>query len=359
MTLGLVPGRFFRDARLHCLNLLLTYDKGCNASCAYCGLQKTRQAGESKRDHSFIRVDWPIVSLDEIISRMGRESCSHVERVCVSMITNRRAREDTLDIVRRLREKTISISGLIAPTIIDKGWLSELKKAGVDKVGIAVDTATPELFQKFRGRDVGGPHKWEKYWQTLQDSVEIFGRFEASIHLMVGLGETERETVETVQKVYDMGALTHLFSFFAEEGSMMQDHLQPPVGKYRRVQLARYMINKGMGRIDELTFDDEGKIVDFGINKAAIDKVVNSGLPFMTSGCSGKNMENACNRPFSNCTPYQAYVGELRNYPFTPLEEDTRVIRQQLGDYSEVPTRVWVEGLGCGERDSDSCPSGK
>ena len=46
MTLGFVPGRFFRGAKLYCLNLLLTYDKGCVAKCAYCGLQRARQIDE-------------------------------------------------------------------------------------------------------------------------------------------------------------------------------------------------------------------------------------------------------------------------------------------------------------------------
>jgi biotin synthase len=276
---------------------------------------------------------------------MGNESCSHVERVCVSMVTNGRAREDTLDVVRRIRRKTDAISGLISPTVLDKEWLFELKRAGADKIGVAVDAATPQLFEKFRGKGVGGPHRWEKYWQTVEDSVDVFGKFEVGIHLIVGLGETEREIIETIQKAYDMGSLTHLFSFFAEEGSLMQDHLQPPVGQYRRVQLARYLINKGISRIEEMTFGNEGRVIDFGVNEAVLDGVINGGLPFMTSGCDGKNMENACNRPFSNCTPYQAYVGELRNYPFKPVEEDLKIIIKQLRDYSDTPTRIWVEDL--------------
>jgi len=345
MTLKLVPGNFFRDAKLYCLNLLLNYDKGCVAKCAYCGLQRARQIDDPWSERSFIRVDWPIVSLDKIIEGMASESCTHIERVCVSMVTNGRARKDTLDIVRRLKRMTDTISGLISPTVIDKEWLYDLKRAGADKIGVAVDAATPELFEKYRGKGVRGPHWWEKYWQTVEDSVDVFGRFEVGIHLIVGLGETEREIIDTIQKAYDMGALTHLFSFFAEEGSLMQDHLQPPIGQYRRVQLARYLINKGMDRVEEMTFDREGRVTNFGVSEATLDEVANSGLSFMTSGCDGKNMENACNRPFSNCTPYQAYVGELRNYPFTPIEEDLQIIRKQLWDYSDTSTKIWVEDL--------------
>ncbi len=347
MTLGLMPGQFFRGAKLYCLNLLLTYSKGCAAKCAYCGLQKARQVDRHWSEHSFIRVEWPIVSLDEIIKRMDDECCAHVERVCVSMITYGKAQKDTLDIVGRLKQKTDAISALIAPTIIDKKWLFELKRAGTDKLGVAVDTATPKIFDDFRGSGVGGPHKWEKYWETVEDGVEVFGRYEVGIHLMVGLGESEAEAIGIIQKAYDMGSLTHLFSFFPEGGSLMQDRPQPPVGKYRRVQLARYLINKGITTTAKMTFDEEGRVLKFGIDEDVLNRVVDDGTAFMTSGCSGKTLETACNRPYSNCTPYQAYVGELRNFPFSPVKEDIEIIRKQLWDYSHIPTRVWVDNLAC------------
>ena len=41
-TLALKAGRFYRNAKLHCLNLLLTYDDGCLGRCAYCGLSGAR-----------------------------------------------------------------------------------------------------------------------------------------------------------------------------------------------------------------------------------------------------------------------------------------------------------------------------
>lgn len=70
--------------------------------------------------------------------------------------------------------------------------------------------------------------------------------------------------------------------------------------------------------MEETSFDEERRLIDFGLDRASLNRVIDSGLPFMTSGCPGEKSENACNRPFSNSTPYQAYVGELRNYPFRP-----------------------------------------
>lgn len=333
ITLGVSPGKFFRGAKLYCLNLLLTYEDGCVGKCAYCGLSKARKL-RPLNERSFIRVDWPIVPLSEVLKRMESERCSHVRRVCVSMVTNRRAREDTLTVVRRLKEKTDAISSLVAPTVINEGWLRDLKEAGADKVGVAVDAATPELFEKLRGIGVGGPHKWSWYWRIVEGAVGVFGEYNVGVHLIVGLGETEREMVGAIQKAYDMGALTHLFSFFPEEGSPLESRPQPPIGQWRRVQLARYLINKGISSYDRMKFDDEGRIVDFGVRKEVYDAVVESGLPFMTAGCSGKGIENACNRPFSDCTPYQAYIGEMRNFPFKPNERDIAIIKKQIKDYS-------------------------
>lgn len=346
ITLRLAPGGFYRNAKLYCINLLLTYSDGCVGRCAYCGLSRTRRVGKPWDEYSFIRVDWPSIHLQDMVQRMGSESCSHVERVCVSMVTNGRARDDTLEIVSRLREKTDAISALITPTIIDKKWLYELKQAGVDKVGVAIDAATPELFNRLRDWGVGDPHKWERYWGAVEEAIEVFGRFNVGIHLIVGLGEAEEEATKAIQKAYDMRALTHLFSFFPEEGSQMQGHPQPPIGRYRRVQLARYLINKGLARVENMVFGEKGRLIDFGITKELFIEAVNSGLPFMTSGCASRNRENACNRPFSDCTPYQAYMGELRNYPFTPNRCDVKIIRKQIWDYSEDPVKPWVEDLG-------------
>ena len=333
ITLGVSPGKFFRGAKLYCLNLLLTYEDGCIGKCAYCGLSNARKL-RSLNERSFIRVDWPTVPLSEVLKRMESERCAHVRRVCVSMITNRRAREDTLTVVRRLKEKTNAISSLVAPTVINEGWLGDLKEAGADKVGVAVDAATPELFDKLRGRGVRGPHKWSWYWKIVEDAVEVFGEYNVGVHLIVGLGETEREMAEAIQKAYDTGALTHIFSFFPEEGSQLESRPQPPIGQWRRVQLARYLINKAISSYNRMRFDCEGRIVDFGISKEVYGAIVESGLPFMTAGCSGKGMENACNRPFSNCTPYQAYIGEMRNFPFKPNKRDIVLIKKQIKDYS-------------------------
>ena len=334
MTMGKAPGMFFRDAKLYCINLLLTYDEGCHAKCAYCGLSDSRQTDTDWANSSFIRVDWPVFPLNEVKTAISDGACPHIERVCVSMITLGRAREDCIQVVSELREIIPRISVLTTPTIINKDWLQRVHAAGADMIGIAVDAATPELFDRLRGKGVKGPHKWAKYWSTIEEAVEVFGLYNVGVHLIVGVGETEKEMIESIQRAQDMGAHTHLFSFFPEEGSSMENHPQPPLGAYRRVQVARYIINKELGTNKTMKFNDREQLIDFGVSPNLLEETVIAGKAFMTSGCRGETMDYACNRPFGNCTPYQAYIGHWRNFPFIPTAEDVGIIRKQLVDYS-------------------------
>jgi len=334
MTMGKIPGKFYRDAKLYCINILLTYDEGCHAKCTYCGLSGSRETETEWSDSSFIRVDWPIFSVEEIKTALTDGTCPHVERACISMITLGNAREDCISVVSALSEVIPRISVLITPTIINKDWLVRAKEAGADKVGIAVDAATEEIFDKVRGKDVKGPHKWSKYWQTVEESVEVFGRENTGIHLIVGIGETEKEMLETIQRAEDLGARTHLFSFFPEEGSVMEHHPQPPIGSYRRVQLGRYIINYNFGNYRDMTFNELGQLTHYGLSKEDYERVSNIGEAFKTSGCKGDTQENACNRPMGNCTPFQASIGDWRNFPIDPNDDDLSKIHNQLGNYS-------------------------
>ncbi len=324
MTLGFKQGLFYRDARLHCINLLLTYNSGCAARCAYCGLSNKRSGQYS--DKSFIRVDWPTYLTTEIIQRIARRQ-QRVKRICISQITNKRAIMDTLTICRQLRANfDIPVSLLISPTIVTEQDLKDFKTAGADKIGVAIDLATPELFDHYRGSGVGGPHSWERYLKRLAQAIEIFGVRNAGSHFVTGMGETEKQMVEIIQRIQDMGGWTHLFSFYPEPGSGMSDHPMPAMDHYRRIQLARYILDEKLSRGEHFVYDQNGKIVNFGLTTQQLNPVIDSGQPFRTSGCEGYDGQVACNRPFANSRPGPG----MRNYPFEPDEADIQLIRKQL-----------------------------
>jgi len=323
MTLRFASGMFYRDTRLYCINLLLTYSSGCVGRCSYCGLSGERDG--AYEDKSFIRVDWPVYRLTTVVERLNKYA-PWVERVCISMITNKQAVDDTITIIRHISDGVdLPISLLVSPTIMDASILKGFKDAGAGMIGVAIDTATEGLFDQHRGKGVKGPHRWEKYWQVLEDAVNIFGRNKAGCHLVVGLGETERQMVETVQRVRDLGARTHLFSFYPEQGSALSDMSQADAGTYRRIQLARYLIDHDLILIDGMGFDERGQITNFGLNGSQLEEIINSGKPFQTSGCPGKTMEGACNRPFGDGPP-----SDIRSFPFELNKNDVNKVQRQM-----------------------------
>ncbi|MDD3626934.1 MAG: radical SAM protein [bacterium] len=328
MTLDLAQGRFYRDAKLYCINLLVTYDDGCAANCSYCGLSKVRPGKYDKK--SFIRVKWPVHDIETVSERIAEKAVSgDVKRVCISMVTRRRAVEDTITISKVIREKSdVPISFLIAPTVVKEEDFPVFKNAGADKIGIAIDAVTNELFIRHRGKGVNGPHKMDRYWECFDEALKYFGKGNVGSHFMVGLGETEKEEVKAIQKVRDLGGETHLFAFFPEELSKLENTARPSIPKYRRIQLARYLIDNDIINVKQIKFNEKDEITDFGIE---IDEYVQSGKPFMTSGCVGTDGEVACNRPFANEKPTE----EPRNFPFLPDENDISKIKEEIWQYTK------------------------
>ncbi len=332
MTLGFRPGRFWRDARMTCINLLLHYDDGCAANCSYCGLARRRQA----KERTFIHVPWPLESLTDIIARINASDIPR--RTCISMIIHRRTCEDTLAITRRLAAEThIPVSILLAPTITNRDYLESLRIAGARKIGIAIDAATPELFAKHRGPGVQGPHKWPDYWQRLHEAAEIFGPENVSSHFVCGLGEREEDLVHCFFDVHSMGGENHLFSFYPEPGSCMGEVAPPPLDMYRRIQIACHLVDAGLTSPDAMRFDPvTGRILDFGVSHQVLDATIESGEPFRTRGCRGCDGEVDCNRPYGNSFPGPL----LRNYPFRPEPEDIRLIRSQFETLPDTGRRI-------------------
>ena len=332
LTLGIMTGKMYRCECTRCLNLLLTYPEGCRANCAYCGLARHREAERDYADRNFIRVDWPAVPLDmtiDIVAKQAEQSPFH--RMCISMITHPRSDEDTVTVLRKWTEridpKTIPVSILSNPTTMVRGDVERLHELGADIFTVALDAATPEIFDRTRGKGVQSPHSWAKYWEILMDAREVFGPQKFGAHIIVGMGETEYDVLALVQKLVDLGGHSHMFCFFPEKGSLM-DHLPATDrGQWRRVQLARYLIDYKGVRVERMKFDGEGRVIDFGLKEEELEEIVTKGVAFRTSGCPGKFADDisACDRPYGDSPP-----SNIASFPFQPDKRDLAKIRRQL-----------------------------
>jgi biotin synthase len=271
----------------------------------------------------------PLERTIDIVARDGAASPFH--RMCISMITHPRSDADTVTVLRRWTERidpaAIPVSILSNPTTMQREDVKRLKDLGADIFTVALDAATPEIFDRTRGKGVQSPHSWRKYWEILMDARDIFGPQKFGAHVIVGMGETERDVLTLVQKLVDLGGHSHMFCFFPEKGSLM-DHLPAtPRDQWRRVQLARYLIDYRGVRVEQMAFDGEGRVMNFGVAQSMLDDVINAGIAFRTSGCPGKFRDDvsACDRPYGDSPP-----SNIASYPFQPNRSDLRKIRRQL-----------------------------
>ncbi len=330
ITLGLVLGKMHRTSCTHCLNLLVTYAEGCRANCAYCGLARHREEARDYADRNFIRVDWPTARYDEVIERVrAGGDRGQFQRMCISMITHPDSDADTRVLLKKWVESVphVPVSILSNPTTMEKADLVDLKALGADIFTVALDAVTPQIFERTRGKTVESPHRYEKYWQAIEWAAEVFGPEKFGAHLICGMGETEREILEACQRIKDMGGHNHMFAFFPERGSLMEDWPACDRGQWRRVQLARFIIDYAGGHVARMGFDDTGRVADFGLPESELAELVHSGKPFQTSGCPGKDDEeiSACNRPYGDSSPTDIY-----SFPFALARRDVEGVKRQL-----------------------------
>ena len=315
IVLGLLRGRL--DAKPTTV-YLLTYRNGkCSANCGFCPQARTSKG----RADMLSRVTWPPFPTGRVLSRIGRiAKTGAIKRVCIQALNYPTVFDDILNFTRKIKSRVeVPISVSCQP--LNREKMMRLAEVGVDRISIALDAATEEIFDKIKGKLAGGPYIWEKQREALREAVKAFGEGFVGTHLIVGLGETEKEMVQTIQWSFDLGVYPGLFAFTPIVGTLLENRSQPSLSHYRRIQIAHYLITHEKTRCENMMFGGDGCLVDFGISKEELWQVVKTGNPFVTSGCPG------CNRPYYNERP----GGPLYNYPRQPLPEEIVEIERQIG----------------------------
>ena len=267
------------------------------------------------------RVTWPPFSTKRVIEGIKAAVDRRlIARVCVQAMNYRGVVKDLVGLVKEVRSTTIPISVSCQP--LTRQQINRFSEVGVDRICIPLDLPTKELFEQVKGTLAGAPYRWERHLEALEQAIHVFGRGRVSTHLIVGLGESDKELTEMFQVLVDMGVYPSLFAFTPIPGTRMAERSQPPIQRYRKIQIAHHLITTGMARIEQMEFDANSNLIGFGVTADALMTVVRSGLPFMTSGCPG------CNRPYYNERP----GGPIYNFPRKPnMDEITRIERQLTG----------------------------
>lgn len=273
----------------------------CAGNCLFC-----TQARNSSADRRFLsRVVWPEFALPQVLAHLGR--ANGLARVCVQTLNYPGLISDLLNVVAAIRAVSpLPISVCMNP--VGKAQLASLRDAGVDRVGVGLDCATPETFQRMKPG-----FSWSATVRFIEETVEVFGT--GSIHLIVGLGDSDEDIIAAIQRFRDEEGYVGLFAYTPMRGTQLT--LTPPaVERYRALQLARYLITTRRARYEDMEFVN-GKLTGLGAPPDELEAAWSTGNAFRTSGCPG------CNRPMYNERP----GGVMYNYP-GPLTSEERQAAQ-------------------------------
>jgi biotin synthase len=250
----------------------------CYAQCQYCSQQTSR--------HDFLsRVRWPSINLDKIIPRLSSVTA---KRICIQTLKYPKMINDLVSLATQLSTFNLPLSICVNP--LNSQDMKRLKKAGVERIGIGLDCANPPLFYKLK-KGVG---TWDDYLMAINAAQVIFGK--VTVHLIVGLGETDYDILSLIHKLQNNNTSIALFAHTPCGLSLPS----PSLARYRALQLACYYLTKGRYTLADMDFV-KGRLVSLRLS----DRDNITYHAFLTSGCPD------CNRPFYN----EPVSGPLYNYP--------------------------------------------
>ncbi|OEH85637.1 hypothetical protein BHU72_02235 [Desulfuribacillus stibiiarsenatis] len=291
----------------------------CQNRCSFCAQATSSQA----KANVLGRISWPEQDIQSIAAKIETAyQQKRVRRTCLQVVRNPEAKQYIEEVVGAITQQS-TIPICVSADINSLDEIQDLLDMGVEKVSIALDAVNPKIFQSVKGGSL------EHRLKLLTTAAQYFPN-RMSTHLIVGLGETEQEMVEMIDRLLQKHITIALFAFTPIKGTALQFQPAPVIGHYRRVQIALYLLMNHKTQYEHLQFDTAGKIIDFGLTKHQIVEVLldTSGKAFETTGCDD------CNRPYYNEKPGKT----LYNYPYALNVEQVKqaILDAEIIDVSDL-----------------------
>ena len=255
----------------------------CNNKCSFC----SQSAESSSRKDRLSRVVWPEYSKEEILVALKYYNNKNIKRICIQSMSSEEAHKESEEFIKYIKKEEIEIPISLSAKIESGDDVEKILLLGVDRIGIAIDAANKELYEKIKGNN---------FEEKINFIIDMANKHpnRISTHIIVGLGESHKEIFDLYNILIKNNVKISLFAFTPVKGTKMENIKQPSIESYRRVQLMAYMIDKGY-KEDEFIFKD-GYIEKIMLDEKIIEDI-NKGYPFEIRGC-----EN-CNRPYYNERP--------------------------------------------------------
>src|SRR5207253_10436482 len=93
---------------------------------------------------------------------------------------------------------------------------------------------------------------------------------------------------------------SYLFCFNPEPDSRLADHPKSPLRRWRRIQLAKHLIETEGFTAGQFDFDADGNLAGLDGDVTVVEQSIDSGIPLLTNGCPGAGGEPGCTRPYGS-----------------------------------------------------------
>jgi biotin synthase len=267
----------------------------CASGCLFCTQGRAAVAGSDKLS----RVTWPAYAEEGILRALEGAVNRGFGRICFQVLVDPGAMRDLPGLVGKLKAASdLPISISISP--VPKAFMEELKRCGADRIGIALDGASEVVFERVKGASAGNPYSYTGHKEAIKEALSIFGRGNVSTHIIVGLGETDKDIFDTMLWCRSEGILLSLFAYTHVKGTERLGD-PPDIGRYRALQVLRHLVFERYAPPGCAGFDGSG-----WIERIEWSLVGDKGRMFQTRGCPD------CNRPYYTESP----KGPIYNYPY-------------------------------------------
>lgn len=280
--------------------------KKCLNNCAFC-----IQSRSVRRESLMLsRVSWPPIDIKELEKLI--EAYNPFKRICIQFTNHKNWEEEALYLIDFFKNFKTPIS--ISAPIENLDQLSKLFQIGVDRVNISIDVANKILYEKIKEKN------WKEKIDLIKTASENYPR-KITTHIIVGLGESERDLSELIGTLSHWKVQVALFAFTPLPGTPLGELSQPSYIKYRKIQIITFLLQNQLISFDKLKFNRENLVLTKEIIEKAypfFDKI------FKTSGCPD------CNRPYYNESPRIVPYNYPRNLTKEEMEDIKNLIKDEL-----------------------------
>lgn len=188
-------------------------------TCKFCSIGQSLAAGRTiahKTPEQLAEVAKAAVTLDGV---------RHMVLTTGTPATPDRGAQILVDSVIAIRASVdIPIQVQCEPPDTDD-WFVRMKDAGVDALGMHLEAVTPEVRERIMPGKASVP--LERYMESFEAAVEVFGRGQVSTYILAGLGDSPEAILAMSQQLVDMGVYPFVVPFVPISGTPLEDHPAP------------------------------------------------------------------------------------------------------------------------------------